>query len=1715
MSKSNIYKDNSSYRTLLSYDGEQFVHIAYQAILSRSPDPKGLTYYIGRMKNGVSKTEILAQLKLSPEGKSRQIVVEGLDAAIKAHVLTKNPIVKALNLTGFFDPEARKGQNREVEEEWRSAVQAVSSNMQQFASALDEQRRLLASFKSMLDASDRNDDLGIPAGAEYYFDSAWYVAHYPDVAASGMSPLVHFDLYGWREYRNPNRDFDTRYYLSENPDVQVSGVNPLFHWIKWGRHENRRINAHDEANNTGAPRPILESPLALPAPSGELLDPAREHFDASWYLEQYPDVVSSGMDAWDHFSVFGWEEGRRPNPRFNTGYYLDSNPDVAQAGMNPLHHWTMYGKGEGRKIDQIEVSPRATPASVKSPSMIFVSHEASRTGAPAVLLSLMRWIKENTNIKFAVIIGYGGPWNQEFEKIAECFYLDRHYERPMRDELREFCGNHVEVVYVNTIASGFYAEHLRFLNAQFITHVHEMENVFKLFEANFEALKKFCTEYIAVSSGSYDAITKRVGTREVEIAKLPPFIEKGRGTGGAEIFVPTRKAIFGCGAVEVRKGFDIFCDVAEELIAGGYTDFVMYWIGAAKEKIDPLAEIQRRGLGGYVEWMGIKEYPRDYFANGALFLLPSREDPFPLVCMEAAECGLPIICFDERAGDMHTFVETDAGIVVPHGDARAMADAARALLIDESRRSELGAAAKAKVKNRHYADVVVPSILDLLPKTKRVEVATELESYIEAIRHKRAVSFDIFDTLVTRRVADPEIVFDVIEQDLTENESALIPLFDERMAIAGRALSRRAGSVDDISIDEIYGEMAFYKNPEAEKRIEINMCIPHPVGIELYKAAVRQGKIIYITSDMYLDRETIETILKNCGITQWDKLLLSSEAGKKKHTGRLYVSLIEAAESRGVSKNEIVHVGDNWGGDVERAREKGLAAVRFIPLYDKPYRMFSLSKEQGARLSQKGRIWNSFCDQSTKLWIETQQERGKDFFTRLGFELTGPLAAMIAIFVRQEALKKGAKKVVFMARDGRVIKKAFDTIYRSEVEAGTFESLYLNLSRATVVPASLESPLTSNDSYFLIEGLHLAQKPLSYYFSKAGLNVHDREVAKLVKRDFRSLDYVPNWDDSPKLLKLFGQLSGHIRRANEKNRAALKAYLFEAGFNDDENIIVVDVGWYLNIQSRLAKFLKSVGARATLHGCYVGSQARIDKSVSHSALLFERGDPYMYASSVADNTTLFEVLFSAPEASAAALELDEQGRAKVTFNALSMPPDSEFLVAQRIQAGAEDFFRFAKDAIADFLPSVVPKDYFFALFERFATTEDPLVMANFAKFDVKLGGAHDLVSTQSLIKNDSFVEYVLEREDEYFEPISVLDKSERNVVIVTSAGRNNGSTRYRALNLLKSLSARGVGGKLIHSATEVELASKLIEHADAVIFQRCFEEQGNVGTFLDAARKSGVRCVGEIDDLVFPEFIPTIGSVAGGEWDLQQAQFVSKSYEALIKKMDACIVSTPVLEKYLKATLEVPVAIFRNKVEAKYFATRGVRDDELRIIYSSGTYSHKVDFQLISDVLIDFLKRHPKVRLSILGAAQVTEQLLAMPNVHSYGVMEYATMLEFVSRHDLMLVPLEENIFNQAKSSVKFIEAGAVGVPVLASQIGEFDFAIKHGVNGFLATSPADWRRTLDEIAVDRDRVHKIGKQAFDDVRKSYCVDRMEDDALETILGGLASPKAHQMRLAK
>jgi hypothetical protein len=120
-------------------------------------------------------------------------------------------------------------------------------------------------------------------------------------------------------------------------------------------------------------------------------------------------------------------------------------------------------------------------------------------------------------------------------------------------------------------------------------------------------------------------------------------------------------------------------------------------------------DIRCLGLEREIRFIGELAAPHGLLALADLFCLTSREDPFPLVMLEAAALRKPVLCF-ERAGGAREFCALGGGIAVPFIDVEAMADQAHGLLADPALREAMGARAAEAVRTRFTVEAVAPRL---------------------------------------------------------------------------------------------------------------------------------------------------------------------------------------------------------------------------------------------------------------------------------------------------------------------------------------------------------------------------------------------------------------------------------------------------------------------------------------------------------------------------------------------------------------------------------------------------------------------------------------------------------------------------------------------------------------------------------------------------------------------------------------------------------------------------------------------------------------------------------------------------------------------------------------------------------------------------------------------------------------------------------------------
>lgn len=284
-------------------------------------------------------------------------------------------------------------------------------------------------------------------------------------------------------------------------------------------------------------------------------------------------------------------------------------------------------------------------------------------------------------------------------------------------------------MYSNTITNGPLLPLLTAGGRPALCHVHELEMIIQHFgPKNFDAVRRCTRRYIACSqavkdnlvlnhaldAGVIDVVHEFVPTASIA---QPP--RRRRNEVLAELGIPADSLIVGAsGTIEWRKAPDLFVQLAAAIgrrRPGLPVQFV--WVGGATPADvrvrELLYDVRGLGMDGRVHFLGARSQPADYFSIFDVFVLTSREDPYPLVCLEAAALQKPIVCFDGAGGEKE-FVEDDCGFVVPYHDVEAMADRCVLLLESAELRARLGVTAAGKARIRHDVTVAAPQILKII-----------------------------------------------------------------------------------------------------------------------------------------------------------------------------------------------------------------------------------------------------------------------------------------------------------------------------------------------------------------------------------------------------------------------------------------------------------------------------------------------------------------------------------------------------------------------------------------------------------------------------------------------------------------------------------------------------------------------------------------------------------------------------------------------------------------------------------------------------------------------------------------------------------------------------------------------------------------------------------------------------------------------------------------
>ena len=503
--------------------------------------------------------------------------------------------------------------------------------------------------------------------------------------------------------------FDVDFYLDANPGVAHRAADALAHYLSVGFTEGRD-----------------PSPL----------------FDTAYYLARNPDVVATGTNPLVHFLLQGAMEGRQPNALFDVSHYAKSLPETS-APRNPLAHYVTTpsvaetirrARGGGRSWGPFTkqlvlvaceyTRRRLGPAPARADGgppvitrrtgepVLVVSHDAELNGAQLIALAAVREMGTGYRAAPYVLLRGGGPLVPEFDALAPTVVLDDP-SRVGTDEfvrlMDGFWHLGVRAALCNTMVAGDVAAALTRYGFHVVATIHELPGAVHAYGSEQllrQAIESaddvvFPARFVEQRMlAAFDVTPRRSWVAAQGIIRPNPFLGE-RGFARLQLFkslgIPTDAiVVMGCGLSSQRKGFDLFVIVAAAALRRCTVPLHFVWVGPIDESFAQwcLHDIANGGLDDRIHLAGTQSHAGLYFAASDLFVLSSREDPLPTVCLEAMECGLPVVAFHE-AGGIGEIVEPDAGVLVPYLDVEAMAAAVVELVTDEKRRARLGRAARA------------------------------------------------------------------------------------------------------------------------------------------------------------------------------------------------------------------------------------------------------------------------------------------------------------------------------------------------------------------------------------------------------------------------------------------------------------------------------------------------------------------------------------------------------------------------------------------------------------------------------------------------------------------------------------------------------------------------------------------------------------------------------------------------------------------------------------------------------------------------------------------------------------------------------------------------------------------------------------------------------------------------------------------------------------
>ncbi len=336
--------------------------------------------------------------------------------------------------------------------------------------------------------------------------------------------------------------------------------------------------------------------------------------------------------------------------------------------------------------------------------IVCVSHDAYLHGAQLIILNIVKVLRNHFGYDIALILLGDGPLEEEFKRYAKVYNFHSGFTRgeDQKHVIETFISDGYRLAICNTSVVGNHIELLKEFGFKIVTLIHELPGIIKSYKLE-DSIKKVAehSDQVIFPAGIVQEKFIEKTSLSAEKCHIQPqgiYMSNGfknnkdeaRKRIRAELNIPQdARIVLNVGFADYRKGVDLFVEVGLNIIKQR-SDVYFVWVGDRDPNIfeEVLNKIRKSNSDNWFRFTGPQESPGIYFAGSDLYLLTSREDPFPSVVLESLDVGVPVIAF-ENGGGFCDLLKSGTGFLAPYVNTDLMAGAAINLLSDANLYSKL------------------------------------------------------------------------------------------------------------------------------------------------------------------------------------------------------------------------------------------------------------------------------------------------------------------------------------------------------------------------------------------------------------------------------------------------------------------------------------------------------------------------------------------------------------------------------------------------------------------------------------------------------------------------------------------------------------------------------------------------------------------------------------------------------------------------------------------------------------------------------------------------------------------------------------------------------------------------------------------------------------------------------------------------------------------